>query len=185
MEPNELIKKFSKIEYGFFDKNGKKYKNIGAGFLRRYRLQSIEHIEKTMVGICWETVELSRYYLEKNGYSCKTYFFVIPRDKFYNHSILVYEKNNKYYWIEYSLVKLKGIREHKSLKDIIFDVLDHFNFVMPKRKVRYEDIKIFEYKIPRANSSCLQFFYHCISSKNLTSEYIPEYLKNIAQKQII
>ena len=182
MEPEELVKKYGNIEYGFFGKNGRRYKRISDGFLTKFRLQSVDHIAETNTGICWETVELSRYYLEKNGYNCKSYFFAIPKDKFYNHSILVYKKNNKYYWIEQSLVELKGIREYNTLKDIIFDVLNHFDLVMPKRKVRYEDIKIFEYEKPRVNSSCLQFFYHCLSSKNITSEYIPEYLKNIAQR---
>ena len=180
MKPEELFEKFKDIKYGYFDKYGKQFSHIKDGFLRKYRLQTVEHIEETRVGICWETVELFRYYLEKNNYKCSTYFFVIPYDKFYNHSLIVYELNNKYYWMESSLIGLNGIREYNTLEELFYDLLDNFKIVTLNNEFNYKDIKIYKYNKPRDNISCLQYVYHCFSGENLTSKYIPQYLKNIA-----
>ncbi len=182
MTPQEIFEKFKDIKYGYFDKDGKQFNHISDGFLKKFRLQSVEHIEQTMIAVCWETVEVFRYYLEKYGYKCTTYCFVIPKDKFYNHCLIVYEDNNKFYWMEQSLSKLNGIREYNSLKDLFFDLLDNFNIVVGDKPFDYKDIKIYEYSQPRVNMSCLQFFYHCISSKNITKEYMDPYIKNIALK---
>ena len=183
MKPEEIYDKFKDMKYGYFDKNGSMLSHISDGFLKYFRSQTIEHLEEYKTGTCWETVELLRYYLEKNGYECKSYFFVIPYGKFYNHALITYKNNNKYCWMEISLSKLNGIREYDSLKDLFFDLLDHFDIVMPNKEISYKDMKITEYSKVKENSSCLQFFYHCFGGKNITKDYIPEYLKYIAQKQ--
>ena len=182
MNLEDIYEKYKNIKYGYYDKNNNRMYHINDGFLRKFRLQSVESIENTRVGICWETVELLRYNLEKENYNCKSYLFVSPQDQFYNHSLVVCEYNKKYYWIEISLEKLNGIREYDSLKDLFFDLLDNFDIVMPNNDIDYKKIKIYEYEKPRSGSNCLQFIYHCFSGKNITKDYIPIYLKNIAQK---
>ncbi len=183
MKLEEIYDKCKDIKYGYFDKNGKMLSHISDGFLKHFRLQSIEHIIETNTGICWEAVELLRYYLESNGYECKTYIFIVPATKFYDHSIAVTKYNNKYYWIEASIKELKGVREYNSLKELFFDLLDNFDNVMYNRPFKYKNIKIYEYKKPKENSNCLQFIYNCFSGKEVTSEYMEEYLKNIAQNK--
>lgn len=114
-----IFEKNKDIKYGWKSrKDSKYYFHITEGLAKNFCFQTCEEIEKSRIGICWETVELNREYLEKNNISCKAYFFVIPFNNFYCHSVLVFNDKNKYYWFENSFKDLIGIHEYDSLQEL-------------------------------------------------------------------
>ncbi len=178
----EIYDKTKDIKYGWTDKNGNIYEHIQDGLEKKFVFQSTEQIEKSRVGICWETVELSRKYLEDNNIPCKTYFFVIPNGKFYCHSILVFKANDKYYWFENSFVDMKGIKEFNSLDEVIYCILDNFKKIVNGNDFNINNIKIYEYNKPKDGTNCVLFYFHCFRGKNITKKYLINYLNSIEEK---
>lgn len=170
------------IKYGWFDKNGVSHEHISEGLAKYFSFQSCDELEKTRIGICWETVELDRKYLEDNNIPCKSYFFVIPSANFYCHSVLVFQDNNKYYWIENSFKELRGIREYDSLQSLFNDVLNNFKLIANNKELHLKNIKIYEYNKPTPHIGCVQFYFHCFRGKNITKKYIQKYLEIIEDK---
>ena len=65
-----MLKKIQKIyednkdiKYSWVDKNGDIHEHISDGYIRKFRMQTPEEILKSKIGNCWETVELTRYFL--------------------------------------------------------------------------------------------------------------------------
>lgn len=176
---NEIINNINDIKYGWYDKKGKVHYHISEGFPNKFKFQSCEELEKSRIGICWETVELTRKYLEEKEIPCKTYFFVIPNINLFCHSVLVINDNKNYFWLENSFKDLKGIRQYNSLQLLFNDVLSNFHLIVGRKKFNIENIKIYEYSKPKDKLNCVLFYLHCFNGKNITNEYLPEYLKNI------
>ena len=122
----ELYKKYENIEYGWKDKKGKIHSHINEWYVKNFSLQTPEELIKSNTGNCWETVELLREKLNKLKIPSKTYFFVIPTGKFYSHSIIVAELNNKFYWIEISHKDFKGVKEFNTTKELMKYILNNF-----------------------------------------------------------
>ncbi len=180
----EIFNKNKDIKYGWTDKNGKVYEHIREGLPRNFHFQSYEELEKSRVGICWETVELDKKYLLDANIPCKTYFFVIPNLNFYCHSVLVFKENNKYYWLENSFKELTGIREYNNLQELFNDVMHNFNAITHIENPNLKQLKIFEYNTPKFGIGCVQFYFHCFKGKNITKNYVKNYLKSIDDKTI-
>ena len=82
---------------------------------------------KNKIGVCWDQVELERYYFKGNDWNVKTYFIVHDDgDKCPTHTFLTYEKSNKYYWFEHSWKRFRGIHEYNSLKELLKDIKAKF-----------------------------------------------------------
>ena len=79
-----------------------------------YYLQTPAEILESKHGLCWDQVELVRYWLTRHGYNVFTFFI-----KLRNHAIIIYEKNNKFYWFERTFKPLNGIREFSSLNNAL------------------------------------------------------------------
>ena len=125
-----MLKKIQKIyednkdiKYSWMDKNGDIHEHISDGYIRKFRMQTPEEILKSKIGNCWETVELTRYFLEKEKIPHKTYFFGIPMQNFYCHSIIVAEINDKYYWIENSFKNNQFSKNYSKIKIIYFSLM--------------------------------------------------------------
>lgn len=184
-----MLKKIQKIyednkdiKYSWMDKNGDIHEHISDGYIRKFRMQTPEEILKSRIGNCWETVELTRYFLEKENIPHKTYFFGIPMQNFYCHSIIVAEINDKYYWIENSFKNNKGIHEFKDLTTLFNDVLNKFPQIVGSNKVKYSQMKIHEYEKPAPHLGCVDFYFYCMRQKSLTKKYLPDYLNLIEDK---
>lgn len=178
----KIHEKTKDIEYGWFDKKGIKHNHISEGLAKNFSFQSCEELEKSRVGICWETVELDRKYLEEENIPCKSYFFMVPSRNFYCHSVLVFEDNNKFYWIENSFKKLVGIRSYNSLQELFNDVIDNFHLISNNNTLDIRNMKIYEYTKPNNGIGCVQFYFHCFRGKNVTKKYIEKYLETIEDK---
>ena len=93
MSENEIMKLMNKINYGWMDKEGIKHIDDFDTFSSDYILQSPENIIKNKIGVCWDQVELERYYFNKFNFSIKTFFIVYYDDNICpTHTFLIFEK---------------------------------------------------------------------------------------------
>ena len=168
---NEVFNKTKDIEYGWFDQKGQRHHHISEGLGKFFKFQSPEQLEKSRIGICWETVELNRKLLEEKNIKSKSYFVVIPHGKFFSHTLLVVEYNNKVYWIESSLKDHKGIHEYDSLEELFSFMIENFNIFTGGEEYKKEDIRICESTSPKEGSGSVHFYFHCFAGKKLTKKY--------------
>lgn len=160
----EIMNLMENIEYGWMDKDNKRHTLVDETYSDNYVLQSPKEIIKNKVGVCWDQVELERYYFKGNGWNMKTYFLVhYDGNKCPTHTFLTFEKSNKYYWFEHSWEKFKGIHEYKSLKELLFDIRDKFIKYELDHNYVVENLKLHEYKKPKYHISVQEFFNHCDS----------------------
>lgn len=158
----EIMDLMENIEYGWVDKDNKKHVLVDETYSDNYILQSPKEIIKNKVGVCWDQVELERYYFKGNDWNIKTYFLVhYDGDKCPTHTFLTFEKNNKYYWFEHSWERFKGIHEYKSLKELLFDIRDKFIKYELNNDYVLENLVLHEYRKPKYHISVQEFYNHC------------------------
>lgn len=159
------------IEYGWMDNEGNKHKIFDNSYSDNYILQSPKEIIKNKVGVCWDQVELERYYFKGNIWNIRTYFIVhCDNDKYPTHTFLTFEKNNKYYWFEHSWEKLKGIHEYSSLEDLLIDVRNKFIKYELNNNYNKNNLCIYYYEKPNFHINALEFYKHCESGINILLE---------------
>lgn len=164
MDVNEIMELMNKISYGWVDKNGVKHVNDFETFSTDYVLQSPEEIIKSQVGVCWDQVELERYYF--NNITIKTFFIVhYDNEKCPTHTFLTFEKNNHYYWFEHSWERFKGIYKYNSLKKLLNDVKTKFIQFELNNNYKEDNLEIHEYIKPKYNISVQEFYKHCDEGK--------------------
>lgn len=164
----EIMELMKDIEYGWIDKHNNKHNIVNDEYANNYILQSPNEVIKNKIGVCWDQVELERYYFKGNDWNVKTYFIVHDDgNKCPTHTFLTYEKNNKYYWFEHSWERFRGIHEYNSLKELLNDIKDKFikyelcdNYVL-------ENLMLYEYKKPKYHISTQEFYDHCNNGINI------------------
>ena len=162
----EIMNIMEAIKYGWMDKNNNKHDIVDETYSNNYRLQSPKEIIKNKIGVCWDQVELERYYFQKNDYNFKTYFLVYYDNKVVpTHTFLTFEKNNKFYWFEHSWERFRGIHEYGSIKELLLDVRK--KFIMNELDNNYNQANLIlrEYKKPKYGISVPEFYKHCESGK--------------------
>ena len=132
----------SEIDYGFIDHHNNKLvkKNSPQIYyldtlFREYYLQSPFDVINNKIGLCYDHVELMRHWLIKHGYDVNTFYSNI-----YNHSIITFKDNDKYYWMETSLKKYIGIHEYKSINILLND---YINKMMNDTKLDYDLFELY------------------------------------------
>lgn len=165
----EIMAMMDSIEYGYVDKNDCKHANIDEYFAHKYKLQSPQELIKSHLGVCWDQVELERYYFKNYFYPIKTYF-IINQDgnKCPTHTFLTIGKNNKYYWFEHAWEKYKGIHEYRTLKALLIDIKD--KFIKDLEEKEEINILLFEYKKPKSGLSVEDYFKYTMNSKQIEME---------------
>lgn len=158
----EIMNLMNNIEYGWLDKDNNIHNIVDDTFSSNYRLQCPKEVMKSKFGVCWDQVELERYYFEKNDFNIKTYFLVhYDNDNCPTHTFLTYEKNSKYYWFEHAWEMFRGIHEYNSLKDLLLDIRDKFIKYELNNKYIEENLVLHEYKKPKYHLSVQEFYNHC------------------------
>ncbi len=158
----EIMDLMKNIDYGWIDKDNKKHVLVDETYSDNYILQSPKEIIKNKIGVCWDQVELERYYFKGNDWNIKTYFLVhYDGDKCPTHTFLTFEKNNKCYWFEHSWEKFRGIHEYKSLKELLFDIRDKFIKYELDNDYVVDNLVLHEYKKPKYHISVQEFYNHC------------------------
>ncbi len=158
----EIMELMEQIDYGWVDEHKKKHVLVDDLFSSHYRLQSPQEILKSKVGVCWDQVELERFYFKGNDWNIKTYFIVFyDGDRCPTHTFLTYEKDHKFYWFEHSWEKYKGIHEYSKETELLCDVKNKFIESELNNTYEKENLKLYEYKKPKAHLSVLEFYQHC------------------------
>lgn len=159
----DIMNMMDDIDYGWVDIDGNKYIDDFEDFSSKYLLQTPNEVIKNKVGVCWDQVELERYYF-KNNYNVKTYFIVYyDGGKCPTHTFLTFEKNNKYYWFEHSWQTFRGIHEYDNLESLLVDVRD--KFVNDFIDVNIGDVYVYKYDKPKYHISVQDFYKHCGNGK--------------------
>lgn len=167
----EIMDFMKNIEYGWMDKNHNKHNNVDETYADHYILQSPDEIMKNKIGVCWDQVELERYYFKGNDWNVKTYFLVhYDDDKCPTHTFLTFEKNNTYYWFEHSWERFRGIHTYQSLKELLFDIRDKFIKYELNNDYVLENLILYEYKKPKYHISVESFYCHCEGGTHIAFE---------------
>lgn len=162
MTEQDIMNILKDIEYGWIDINNKKHTSVDNTFSIQYKLQSPEEVLTNKVGVCWDQVELERYYFEKTNYKYNTYFIAhYDNAKCPTHTFLTYEKNNKYYWFEHSWSKYQGIHEYDSLNELLKDVREKFIHTELNNNYNKTNLLLREYTKPLYNIGVQEFYKHC------------------------
>lgn len=160
----EIMGLMNEINYGWIDKKSKLHKEVNNLFSDNYILQTPKEVVKNKVGICWDQVELERYYFKNNDWNIKTYFIVhYDNDKCPTHTFLTYRKNDKIFWIEHSWEMFRGIHQYSSIKELLIDVRNKFVENELDNSYNQNNLVIYEYRKPKFHISVQQFYKHCES----------------------
>lgn len=122
------------IEYGWIDKNGKKYIKTMKNFRKDYITQSINETLNNSVGCCVEQVFLMHFLLDKinikNKMFCCRIYEPDDYDNFeedeHMHCFILYYLNNKVYHIEHPNFEKIGIYEYDSEKEAIDTIVNYY-----------------------------------------------------------
>ena len=157
----EIMNLMNEIEYGWVDKEGKSHIKL-EDFADNYILQSPEELIKSKLGVCWDQVELERYYFDKINIKVNSYFIVHYDDnKCPCHTFISFEDNNKFYWFEHAWEKYRGIREFNSLEELLKEVKEKFIDLELKGNYKENNLFIYNYKKPKYHIDVAEFYKHC------------------------
>lgn len=161
LEPEEVFKKMDSINYGWTDNNGNYYDSLNKDNCSKYKLLKASDIIKNGCGVCWDQVEIERFYLRNNKINVRT-FFMYYEDGIddESHTFLTYESNGKYYWLEHAWKEYAGIHEYDTFDKMIQDVKNKF---VEKVVKEYDRNKLycFLYKKPKAGLNVNEFYEFC------------------------
>lgn len=162
----DVMELMSDIEYGWVDQDNQKHVGDYDSFPYHYKLQSPKEVMKNKLGVCFDQVELERYYFK--GYDIKTYFIIYYDDNNYpNHTFLTFQKNNKYYWFEHSWEVYRGIHEYNTLNELFDDVKKKFIETLLNSDYTLENLAMYEYQKPDYYISMIDFYKHCEEGKEI------------------
>ena len=165
----EIMNLMENIEYGWIDKNNNKYNVVDESYSDNYILQDPKEIIKNKIGVCWDQVELERYYFKGNDWNLKSYFIVhYDNDKCPTHTFLTFEKNNKYYWFEHAWERFRGIHEYQTQKELLFDVKNKFIKYELNNNYEKNNLIIYNYKKPKYHLNTQEFYRHCESGHHIS-----------------
>lgn len=159
---DDTVNIMDNIEYGYIDNDNKRHTEIDNLVNDNYILQSPNRLLKTKLGLCYDQVELERFLLQKNKCNIETYFMIGKSSKYHTHTFLIFEKDNKYYWLENSWKRFKGIHGYNSKSELMNDVKNKF--------IKYEldninNIEIHKYNKPKYNITLEQYNNHCLNGE--------------------
>lgn len=160
----KLCRELSKIDYGWYDKDGKLHVGLKDGkFLKDYRMQYTDEVKRHKNAICWDLCEVEREYFKKRDFPFMTVFAVNKKiKKNPSHTFLVFKNSGKYYLFEASWESMKGVREYCSLEELFDDIKDNFGDFIKGKDYNKSDIEFYRYKKPRERIGCNSFYIHCI-----------------------
>ena len=157
-----ILNKMNEIEYGYIFNNKDIYPEDDEwdkSFQNFYKLQIKNELLKNKKGVCWDQVELERYYLENENIKCESYFIIGYDDLIFpTHTFIVIPNKEKYYWLEHSWEPNKGIWEFEKLEELLLHIKNKF---MISYKLKEEDVVIYKYEKPLENYNCKEFMNYC------------------------
>lgn len=158
----DILPLMENIEYGWVNLSHEKMYHLDDTFSLEYRLLSPKEVLSYRIGVCWDQVELERYYLRGNCLPIQTYFLVYyDESQCPTHTFLTFQKEGKYYWMEHAWEKFRGLRSYDTLKDLLTDVRNCFIDVQLHQVFEPQNLCLFAYKKPSYGITVLEFYHHC------------------------
>jgi len=136
-------------------------------------VQSPEQLIESKKGHCWEQTELARKLFNESNIPNETYFIdVVINDleETQTHTFLVFQQDSEFYWFEHSWRKYPGIHKYNSLKELLSDVVRKMLDEEKEKGNNREIVRIREYSAPKLPTGHMDYFYHCLSSKEIKLE---------------
>ncbi len=165
--PQELLKFMDIIDYGYVNKEGHKYlgnSDEAEANILSWTLSSPEKLLETKTGHCYDQVELERDWFTKHNYQFKTYFLIfnLPYENGGpTHTLLIYQKDNKYYHFEHSDGLNRGIHPYNTLDEALSSICKHqISYAKSFSDLTDEELKtlsVYEYDKPPSNIDFLSF----------------------------
>ena len=161
----EIMNIMDTIQYGFVDNKKNIHNTVNNQIDDSYILQKPNEVLNNKIGICWDQVELERYLFRGNIFPTESYFlFYYSPTISFNHTFLVYQKENDFYWFEHSFEKYKGIHKYKSKNELFRDVIDKFILSHKSYNISSSELELFQFKKPKYHINHQEFVRHCTSS---------------------
>ena len=168
---NEVLELMDNISYGWKSKTNQLKTNIDDTFFNEYELETPKEVIKNKIGVCWDQVELERYYFRNQCLELQTYFIVYyGSNKCPTHTFLTLKKDGTYYWFEHSWAKYRGIYAYSSKKALLNDVKAKFIPDFLPSKYNPNNIAIYPYSKPKSHLSAKDFFTHCENNPNIIKD---------------
>lgn len=169
---DSVMNKMNEINYGYnlndkniYPESDEEWFN---DFARQYYLQSPNEVINSKMGVCWDQVELERYYFEKEELECQSYFIVeYDGVEYPTHTFMIVTLNEKYYWFEHSWEPYRGIKVFDTLESALLDVKMKFIEMLKNRNISNEEVVIYKYDKPIYGIGSNEFFKHCESGKKI------------------
>jgi len=161
LEPEEVMDLMHSINYGWMDSDGKLYDCLNKDNCSNYKLLKAKDIIKNGFGICWDQVEVERFYLRNNKINLRTLFMYYDDgidDE--SHTFLTYQKSDKFYWFEHAWMEYSGIHEYSDFNDLIQDVKNKFLLKIGNSVVN-DRLHCYIYKKPKIGLSIGDFYEFC------------------------
>ncbi len=160
MKIEEILAAMESIQYGFTNQDKKIFKDEDM-VQNHYCLQTPEEILETKVGVCWDQVELERYYFDKAKIPARTFCLIAYNDSSCpTHTFLIYQYDNHYFWFEHSWSIFQGIHEYSSLMEALKDVKKRFIAVEIEAKGIEGNVILYEYDNPPKHASVEEFYHY-------------------------
>ena len=161
-----IMDKMNEINYGFNLNNQNIYpqddKQWSNNFSKQYFLQSPQELINSKLGVCWDQVELERYYFEQEKIQCDSYFIVeYDGVEYPTHTFMIITLNGKYYWFEHSWEPYRGIKKFDTIELALLDIKTKFKKMLMNRNISFEEISIYKYEKPIYGINSNDFFKHC------------------------
>lgn len=164
-DAQEIMKLMDEINYGWVDKEGNPHTKL-ANMIEMYMLQTPEELIKNKVGVCWDQVELERYYFKEKGIDIKSYFIVYyDGKKCPCHTTMSFELNGKFYWFEHAWAMHKGIKEFDTEEELLEEVKKHFIELELKDGYDKNILFIYEYSKPKDHIGSIEFYENAMKGK--------------------
>lgn len=171
---NDLINIISSygIEYGFYGSDENRYIKSDFSdeeylrlFNTYYILQHPYDLWKTKCGQCWDTTEWFKYQMIKYNVDCGCLYLQLNNKSMDNHTIFYFRYNNKYYYMEYSLVDYRGLNgPFNCLRDMVNPIYTFLNKVSSFPTDKY---LLYRYSIPEVSIDKYQFLRYIKKEKKL------------------
>lgn len=162
----KIMDKMNEIDYGFILKNDNIYpendNEWSNDFSKKYYLQSPEELINSKLGVCWDQVELERYYFDQEKIKYESYFIVeYDGVEYPTHTFMIVMLEDKYYWFEHSWEPHRGIKEYDTLDSALLDIKERFIKMLINRNISTNEIVIYKYEKPKFGINSNDFFKHC------------------------
>jgi len=120
----EIMDKMEKIQYGWIDINNEIHINTIKDLQKLYRLADIKEIIENKIGICFDQVELERFYFQ-DRFQVQSYAITSTH---MIHTFLALQSDNDYIYFEHSSAKSKGIYYFNNMNQLLEFAIEQYMF---------------------------------------------------------